>query len=44
VKISAVHPRYHTDSECPIYQELVEDDNLQPGTGGHWLCAWCAAH
>jgi hypothetical protein len=53
VKISAVHskldseetdPRYHTDSECPIYRELVEDDNVQSGTGDHWLCPWCAAH
>jgi hypothetical protein len=46
MKISAVHskldseetdPRYHTDSECLIYKELVESDNVQARTGDHWL-------
>ncbi|HYA44567.1 MAG TPA: hypothetical protein VED59_03105 [Acidimicrobiales bacterium] len=37
-------PKYHTNSDCPYYHELVDNHHVAWGTGGHPLCDWCKEH
>jgi len=37
-------PKYHTNSDCPHYRELVDNHHVAWGTGGHPLCDWCEEH
>jgi hypothetical protein len=52
-KISPVHstlaseeddPKYHDNSDCPHYHELVHNHHVAPGTGNLPKCDWCKAH
>ena len=49
-KMSPVHssrdyeeddPKFHDDDKCPHYHELVRNDHVKPGKGGHKKCKWC---
>ncbi len=34
--------KYHNNSDCPHYHELVNNDHVAHGDGGYPLCDWCA--
>jgi hypothetical protein len=34
-------PRYHTNSKCPHYHELLDNNHVAQGTGGYPECEWC---
>ena len=36
--------RWHNNSQCPYYNELVRNQHVAPRKGGHKKCGWCKKH